>query len=85
MVNQNMRMNVYPQYYCKVNGCYAFPDPCVGCPLNKMSDAKKFDERGVYEKIIYSFDVSSDKTLLLQDILNIVREETKNCGAKHEY
>ena len=69
-------MKVQPQYYCKVNGCYAYPNSCVGCPLNKMSDKKKFDERGIYEKIIHSFDISSDKNLLLQDILEIVREVT---------
>jgi len=66
-------MGCTPNYYCKVNGCYAYPHHCIGCPLNKMTGAKKFDGRGIYEKIIYSFDTSSDKKLLLQDILDIVR------------
>jgi len=39
-----------------------------------MSTPKKTSERNIKEQIKYCFDVSSDKKLLLQDILNVIDE-----------
>jgi hypothetical protein len=40
----------------------------------KLKEAKMDNERTLQERIVYRFDASSDKALLLQDMLDLIEE-----------
>lgn len=44
----------------------------------KLKEAKLDKDRTLQERIVYRFDASSDKALLLQDMLDLIEEVSKD-------